>query len=418
MLGWIVGAALAACDGLVWAELSASLPGSGGTYVYLREAYGRRFGRLMSFLFIWQVCFHVPLSFASGSIGFSQYLQYLAPGLKPLAFELFGRTVEFNYLGAGVALFVTGLLYRRITTIGKLSVLLLAGVLGALLLSIVAGFRHFSLERALDFPAGAFDLNTAFWWGLGGASLVAIYDYLGYYNVCYIGDEVKQPERTIPRAVLISVAVVAVLYLTMNFALIGSIPWQEVERTQFPMSLLMERAFGSGAATFVTVLILWTAFASIFSMLLGASRIPYAAAVDGHFFRPFARLHPEHRFPHVSLLVLGVTAAVFSGFFSLGRVVKTLIVIRVTVQFIGQTVGLLLLRRYQPELRRPFRMWLYPVPALLAIALWVYIFVTSQQYMKWAGLLLAGGLVAFLIHSYKLREWPFEGGPVEPGSRE
>ena len=397
MLGWVVGGVLAACDGLVWAELSASLPGSGGTYLYLREAYGRRWGRLMSFLFIWQVSFHAPLSFASGAIGFSQYLNYLLPGLTPL---------NMKAVAVGVALLVTALLYRRISTVGKMAVLLLAGVLITLLATIVAGIRNFSAARALDFPPGAFELSQAFWFGLGGASLVAVYDYLGYYNVCYIGGEVKQPERTIPRSILLSVLIVAVLYLAMNFTLLGSIHWTELEKTQFPMSVLMERAFGSWAARLITVLILWTAFASIFSLLLGNSRIPYAAALDGNFFRPFGRLHRSERFPNVSLVVMGLTAAFFS-IFSLSAVVRTLIVIRLTVQFIGQTVGLLLLRRHRADLARPFRMWWYPAPAMLGIVLWAYIFVTARRFMLWAGALLAAGILAFLLHSYTLREWPF-----------
>ena len=405
MLGWIVGAVLAVFDGLVWAELSTSLPGSGGTYLYVREAYGPRGGRLMSFLFIWQVCFHAPLSFASGSIGFSLYLSYLLPEMTAM---------DKKCVAVAVALLVTLLLYRRITTIGVMSLFMLAGVLFTLGLTIVAGLRNFELARALDFPPGAFDLSQGgFWLGLGSASLIAIYDYLGYYNVCYLGGEVKEPERTFPRAILLSVLIVAVIYLVMNFTLMGSISWQELEKIQFPMSVLMERAFGPRAARLVTVLILWTAFASIFSVLLGSSRIPYAAALDGNFFRSFARLHPQGRFPQVSLVVLGCTGAFFS-LFSLAAVVKTLIVIRVVVQFLGQTVGLLLLRRYRRDLPRPFRMWAYPLPAVASIVLWVYIFVTQRNYILWAAALLATGLVAFLLHAYSQREWPFQTPPAGP----
>lgn len=405
MLGWLVGGVLAACDGLVWAELSASLPGSGGTYLYLREAYGSRWGRLMSFLFIWQVSFHAPLSFASGSIGFSQYLSYLVPGLTPF---------QMKAAAVAVALAATALLYRRITAVGRLAVFLLVGVLLTLGVTIAAGIKGFELARALNFPSGAFELNRGFWFGLGAASLVTIYDYLGYYNVCYIGGEVKQAERTIPRAILLSVLLVAVLYLAMNFTFLGSIPWREVEHTRFPMSLLMERAFGPWAARLITLLILWTAFASIFSLLLGNSRIPYAAALDGNFFRPFGRLHPRERFPHVSLLVMGGTAAFFS-LFPLGTVIRALIVVRVGVQFIGQTIGLLLLRRYRPDMPRPFHMWLYPLPALMALVLWSYIFVTAGRYMLIAAALLGGGLIAFLIHAAVQRSWPFttdESGPA------
>ncbi len=410
LLGWVVGALLAACDGLVWAELSASLPGSGGSYVYLREAYGPRWGRLMSFLFIWQVCFHAPLSLASGAIGFAHYLAYLAPGLvshywAPIPF--LGVHVQINPLASCLALLITALLYRRITAIGRTAIFLLAGVLAALGLAIAAGVRHFSLARALDFPPGAFQPSRAFWFGLGAASLIAIYDYLGYYNVCYIGDEVKQPRVNIPRAILWSIAVVAALYLAMNLTLIGSLPWKEVQQTTVPMSLLMQRSFGVWAARVVTVLVLWTAFASIFSLLLGASRIPYAAAVDGNFFRPFGRLHPRLQFPHVSLVVLGCLAAFFA-LFPLAIVIPMLIVIRIPVQFIGQIMGLLLLRRARPDVPRPFRMWLYPLPAIVALVLWAYIFVTAGKYMLAAAILFPAGIVAFLLQARRQRAWPFE----------
>ena len=125
-----------------------------------------------------------------------------------------------------------------------------------------------------------------------------------------------------------------------------------------------------------TALVLWTAFGSVFALLLGYSRIPYAAALDGTFFRVFGRLHPTKRFPHVSLLLIGVIAIAASTL-SLGMVIDALITTRILVQFIGQVVALTLLRRNAPDMPRPFRMWLYPLPNLVALFGWIFLFATS-----------------------------------------
>jgi amino acid transporter len=249
LLCWVVGAIIALSDGLVWAELSSRLPGSGGTYVYLRESYGPRWGRLMSFLFIWQVSFQGPLSAAGGSIGFANYLSYLLP---PIQGSWMQRAVAI-----GVALLVTFMLYRRITIIGRIGVLLASGALVALLLTIVSGLAIFDARRLFDLPPDALRLDTsAFWFGLGDGTRRAIYAYLGYYNVCFLGDEVRDPARTIPRSILISVIVVAVLYIIMNAAMLGAMPWQEVARTRYVAATVAERAFGLWAGRTVALLIL------------------------------------------------------------------------------------------------------------------------------------------------------------------
>jgi len=398
LLCWVVGAVVALSDGLVWAELSSRLPGSGGTYLYLRESYGPRWGRLMAFLFIWQVSFQGPLSFAGGSIGFSNYLGYLVPAISGW---------RMKTAAVGVAVLVTFLLYRRITVIGRLGVLLAAGALTALLVTIAAGIRNFETARLLDISADAFRMDGGFWFGLGDGTRRAIYAYLGYYNVCFIGDEVKDAARTIPRSILLAVILVAVLYLTMNAALLGSLPWREVMGSQYVAATVAEQAFGLWAGRLVAALILWTAFASIFALMLANSRVLYSAARDGRFFSIFARVHPRDRFPYVSLLALGTVAAAFT-LLPLGTVITSLIVIRALVQFIGQNVGLTLLRRNRPDLPSPFRMWLYPIPSLIAVGGWLFIFVTSRQFMFLGMGFLVSGVIAFLVHQRLRREWPFE----------
>ena len=410
MLGWLVAMVVTIADGLVWSELGAAMPGSGGSYVFLREAFGRqRFGRLMAFLFIWSFILSGPLEIASGYIGFSRYARYVWPDLTQ---------AQVFLVAAGVGILNIALLYRRIETIGTLTVSLWAGTLLTTLAVIVSGALHFDASRAFDFPPGAFDFSVGFLFGLGAASRVGIYDYLGYYDICYIGDEVKDPGRVIPRSILISIVAVAAIYLAINLSIIGVVPWREFvpadahPEGEFIVSTFMERLWGPRVATLFTFLILWTAFGSVFALLLGYSRIPFGAAQDGYFFSVFGRLHPTKRFPHVSLLVLGGISIVCS-LLPLGLVIDALITTRILVQFIGQVFAVILLRVQRPDMPRPFRMWLYPAPALIAFFGWSFLLLTSGWRLIALGLgMLALGVVVFLVWSWRTRRWPFAPGDV------
>ena len=405
LLGWLVALVIVISDGMVWSELGAAMPGSGGSFHYLREAFGRtRAGRLMAFLFVWQFILSGPLEIASGYIGFAEYASYLWKGLS--------RGGKLALI-AGVGVLNVALLYRRIHSIARITVSLWVGTLVTVLAVIVTGAMRFDARVAFDFPPGAFDFSLGFFLGLGAASRVGIYDYLGYYDVCYIGDEVKDPGRVIPRSILISTAAVALIYIGINLSIIGVVPWREFvpasehPESSFIVSVFMERVWGPRVAAVFTLLVLWTAFGSVFALLLGYSRIPFAAAESGYFFRAFGRLHPTGQFPYVSLLVLGAIS-IAAGFFSLGTVIDALIVTRILVQFMGQVVGLMLLRRRAPDLPRPFRMWLYPLPALVALLGWIFVFATTQARVILFGVgVLALGGVAFLAWSWRTRRWPF-----------
>jgi basic amino acid/polyamine antiporter, APA family len=433
MLGWIFGAGFAICDGLVWAELGAAMPGSGGSYRYLREIYGpSRLGRLISFLFIWQLSFSAPLSIASGSIGLAGYASYLWPSLQhqyaardwSLQIPLLGL-LQFRWLVSGATFVAVGsvmvavlLLYRKITSVGFMSKLLLGGVAGTMGWIIFAGLTHFDASRAFSFPLGAFSLSHNFFLGLGSAMLIATYDYWGYYNVCFLGDEVKDPGKTIPRALLLSILLVGCLYVVMNVSILGVVPWQEITQSAqssnklYVVSVFMNRVYGPWAANLVTGLVMWTAFASVFSLLLGYSRVPYAAALDGNYFRAFARVHPQHMFPHVSLIALGLVALLFC-FFSLADVIAALVVIRIMLQFLVQAMGVIVLRIRRPDLPRPFRMWLFPLPALIAIAGFLFILIKRQNALReirYAAVILLLGLIVYLLRAWRSREWPFGEG--------
>ena len=395
MLGWLVALVIVVCDGMIWSELGAAMPQSGGSFGYLREAFGRHgLGRLMAFLFVWQFILSGPLEIASGYIGFSQYLGYIWPGAT--------RTMLLG-VAALVGVLNILLLYRRITSIARITISLWVGTLLTTLAVIVTGAMRFDSAVAFDFPPNAFSFSLGFLMGLGAAARVGVYDYLGYYDICYIGDEVENPGRVIPRSILLSTLAVAAIYFLVNLSIIGVVPWREFvpadahPQSSFIVSVFMERIYGPRVATIFTVMVLWTAFGSVFALLLGYSRVPYAAARDGYFFAPFARLHPTAGFPTVSLVVLGLIS-IAACLFSLGVVIDALIATRILVQFIGQVAGVIRLRRVRPDMPRPYRIWFYPLPALLALAGWLFIFVTTNVRVIAFGLgLLALGVVCFFV---------------------
>ncbi|MFN2572123.1 MAG: APC family permease [Gemmatimonadales bacterium] len=409
MVGWAVALIIVMCDGMVWSELGAAMPGSGGSFGYLRQGYGpAKLGRLMGFLFVWQFILSGPLEIASGYIGFSQYLGYIWTGIT---------ATQSMIVITAIGLLNVALLYRRITSIATITLTLWIGTILTVLVVIGTGLMHFDTRVAFDFPPGAFNFSIGFFLGLGAASRIGVYDYLGYYDVCYIGDEVKNPGRVIPRSILLSTALVAVIYVAINFSIIGVVPWRDFvpasshPQSNFVVSIFMERIYGARVATIFTAMILWTAFGSVFALLLGYSRVPYAAAKDGYFFSIFARLHPSHGFPYVSLVVLGVLS-IAAGFVSLGTVIDALITMRILVQFIGQIGAVALLRRNAPDMARPYRMWLYPLPSLIALLGWIFIFATTPPLVIAFGLAaLLLGVVCFGAWSWRGRTWPFNFRP-------
>jgi amino acid transporter len=394
LVGWIIAAILVLCDGLVWSELGAALPGSGGSYHFLSRIYGgTRWGKLIPFLFVWQFAVSGTLEMASGYIGALDYLKYIAPQLD--TFPIPGGAPT---LAAVAALVMTAILCRPIRFLGVLGVILATGTILTVSVVIVAGIRNFQ-PQLITFPENAFALNRGFFVGLGGAMLIAIYDYLGYYNVCHLGDEVINPGKTIPRAVVISIVVVALIYLCMNTVIIGVVPWQRAIASPNIAAEFMETLYGRSVAVGFTALILWTVAACLFAIQLGYSRVLYAAALNRDFFAPFARLHPQHQYPWVALVCLGLLTALFC-YWPLQLVIDAAVTVRIAIQFIGQIVGLHLLRQRMPAGEMPFRMWLYPVPSLIALVGWVFVLVTSSH----EALLLAASVLVLGVVVFGARE--------------
>jgi amino acid transporter len=425
LLGWVAAGVLVLLDSLVWSELGAAFPSSGGSYVYLLECYGRHgWGRLLAFLFIWQFLLSGPLELASGLIAMDSFSQSLSPDFRAFNSEYsytwmiwpeekFGMTVSPGRLAClGLGLFLIFLLYRGIQTLGRITIVFWSAMLAASAWIIVSGLTSFDPARA--FTATPVPGPSAFLAGLGKAMVPALYSYLGYYTICYLSEETRDPGRTIPRSIVLSVLLVGTLFVAIHLAMLGTIPWQEIpdekhrpDDYSLP-AVFMERRYGSWAVQLITVCLLITGFGSTFAGLLGYSRVPYGVAHGGHFFQAVARIHPRHRIPHVSLLLVG-GLTLFWSFFDFKNVMDALITTRILSQMLTQVVGVMILRRTQPDLLRPFRIPFYPWPCLLALAGWLFVLLASGMHiLVLAVLVLVAGLGAYVAWSRFSRSLPVD----------
>lgn len=420
---WLLGAAIAVADGLVWAELGAMFPRAGGSYAFLREIYGpERAGNWLSFLFVWQLTFSAPLSIASGCIGLSSFLAWFWPGLESAPFTALPQLHYGNFAAAATCVLVTALLYRNLSAITRLAWILFAGVITAIIGVIVSGFASASMHGGWHMPSSPAHGAALAAAGLAQATLITTYDYWGYYNITFLGSEVRQPEKTIPRAILLSVVLVSAMYVAMNMAALPAVRRTASHAAQNSLSQLQlvaeiaHSAFGHWAGSLMAALVMWTAFASVFSLLLGYSRVPYAAARDGNYFRFLDAVHPKHHIPHRALIALGAVATGFC-FLSLTQVITMLVITRILLQFLLQQAGVILLRVQRPELPRPFRIPLYPLPPLAAMAGFVFILMNRKNALEGIAVAAAigvSGTAIYLIRARRLREWPFRGCPHNP----
>ncbi|MCX6205530.1 MAG: amino acid permease [Bacteroidetes bacterium] len=399
LYAWIAGAILSFVDAMVWSQLGSTYPLAGGSYNFLKEGFGPKWGKLMSFLFVWQTMIQAPLVIASAAIGFASYFRYILPL----------NDWQGKIMSGSIVILIVVMLYRKIEAIGKISVMLWVGVLITMAWLIGGGIYHGNFLQPIIHMNDGLKLDYAFATALGFASVKTIYSYLGYYNVCHLGGEIMHPQKNIPKSMFISIVGIAVLYLMMNISVASVLPLDQIQKSKFVVSEFVAVLFGSTAANIATILILWVAFASVFSATLGYSRIPFAAASDGAFFKIFAKLHPTKHFPYMSLLVLGSVAFVFSLLFKLHEVISAILAMRILIQFIGQAIGLILLVKRKGKAHFAWKMPLYPLPAILAILIWGLVFISTGFKMIMGGLIVTAlGIVAFLIKSNRNEEWPFK----------
>lgn len=407
LYAWFAGAILSMIDAMIWSELGATFPLAGGSFNFLSEGFGsKKAGKMMSFLYVWQTIIQAPLVAASAAIGFASYLLYLIPEMS---------VAQQKIVSGSVIIFITLLLYRKIEKIGTIGVFLWVGVLATLGVIICGGVAHGNMLTPFKELPNNFSWNVFVSFAFGQACVKSIYSYLGYYNVCHLGSEIKDPGKNIPRSMFISIIGITLLYILMNAAVGSVIPWQEIKMWQdngsnnFVVSVFIERLYGVTAAKITTGMILWVALASLFAVLLGYSRVPFAAAVEGNFFKVFARLHPTKNFPYISLLVLSILAFVFSLLFRMSEVISAILAMRIMIQFIGQAIGVVLLRKRHPGKILPYKIPLYPLPIILAIAMWLMVFYATGLKVAAAFLIVLGsGLFVYFIKAKWNHEWPFE----------
>ncbi len=398
-LAWLVGVLIALADGLVVAELGAAIPASGGSYAFIREGFGpKTWGRMLAFLFTWQLLFAGPLEIATGNIGLVQYLRVFWPSLTPL---------QMKFLAAAITVVLIFTLYRKITDIAKI----MAGLWIVMIVTtgwvILTGIFNFNPALAFDLPPDAFKFNFDFLQGLGQGSANVLYLFLGYYQVCYLGGEVKNPGRTIPRAVIFSIIGVTIIDVLISFGFIGVVPWRDGMHSESIGAEFMSASYGDWAGYVLAGMIVVTAFASIFALLLGYSRVPYAAAQDGVFFKWLGKLHPTKEFPHRSLLLIGF-GAIIASFFDLAQVILALMAARILIQFITQAVAVILIRKNRPDIKRPFKMWLYPLPVIVSMTGYLYVFSSLGLIFIAFGLVtLLAGFIVYLVAAKFQKEWPF-----------
>ena len=289
-------------------------------------------------------------------LGLVQYLRVFLPDLS----ELDGKL-----LAAGICALLVVALYRRIDDIAKLMFVLWSVMLLTTGWVIVTGILHFDPALAFDLPENAFRFDLGFLARLGEGSAEVLYLFLGYYQVCYLGGEIRDPGRTIPRAVLYSILAVAAIDIAISFSFIGVVPWREAmeSRPRCPVRGARVRGMGRESAgghdrghRFRVDL---RADAGLFP---GALR----CGPRRRLLPPARRVASDQGVPARSLLLVGA-GAICASFFSLDHVIKALMAARILIQFLGNTFALFLIRSRRPDIARPFSMWGYPLPAILSI---------------------------------------------------
>ena len=291
----------------------------------------------------------IPLIMSTGVIGMLDYLGYLFPKFNAEAMGATPYNIVRGALSVGIVAFVVFALYRNVKDVGRLATALWIVMFLTVAAVMLASFTHFDPKLAFDFPPGAFTLNLDFFAGLGSALVVAVYDYLGYNTAAYMAAELRQPGKTIPRAIVFSILGMMLIYFVMNVGIIGVVPWREALVKDTPAnkaiaSVVVERSWGVTMSKIVTGLIIVTAFGSLFTGLLGGSRVPFNASRNKVFIPIFGRLHPRQNFPHYALIAMGVVTAI-GTFFPLAIVIAVLTAVMVLIQCISQIAALIVLRK-------------------------------------------------------------------------
>lgn len=414
LIGYAVAAVVATLDSFIWAELGSMMPRSGGSFVYLKETWGRdKWGQYWAFMFVWQFFLTAPMEIASGFVAMAQYLAYITEGSGYWHTSL----IAFGFALVGIVL-----LYQDIANVGAITVALWAGTVAAIVFTLIAGFANFDVDN-FNTPPGAYETKTMIV-GVGAAMRFGIYDFAGYNDICQIGDEVKDPRRTIPISCVATCVFVGIVYFLVYLAVLGYLPWEsfaylaeeEDDRAFYVMSLFTEKLWNRPFAIFFTLVVVYTIFGSCYALLLGYAAVPFAAARDGSFFEIFAHQNETRKgLADYSLLGIGAITLVFC-FVDLGTIINGMVTTRVICQYVAQAVGLMIYRKTHPEAIRVFKVPLYPWTVIVQIILFMFVFFTTDNYivsgddplLEIAILVLIAGSAAYIPFAKGKKVWPYD----------
>jgi APA family basic amino acid/polyamine antiporter len=361
LVTWVLSGLLAVCGALCFAELAAAIPETGGTYTFLKRAFP---GTPASFLFGWMMCF----TYATGAIA------VVAAMASVYAGEVFGRFLPSGSWGervvaAGLICILTTVNYLGVRVGGKTQDVLTVLKVGMLLGLILNGlaFGEGGLDQFTPFLPADRDSAEAIG-SLGSAMLLTLFAFNGAYFVTHVAGEVRDPATTIPRAILMAMAVVLVLYVTINLAYMRVLSFDALQASERVAADAAQAILGPVGASVVALAVLCSAMGTLNAQLLSYPRIFFAQSRDGLFFPALARIHPVHRTPGPAILLVGGLAGVYSlaGTYqqilnAVGFVIQLLLSLAV--------MAVIVLRVREPDLPRPYRVWGYPVTPVLFLAI-------------------------------------------------
>jgi len=395
---WVFGGLLSLSGALTYAELSAALPGAGGEYVYLKRAYGP----LWSFIYGWtQTWVAKSASIATLGTAFLLYFGNFRPEVNHIAFTVplpIGPgwrplEVSFGQLLAMVVIMGLGLVnYCGVKLGGRLQVLVTICKVG-LIGGVIAFGLTFSGGSASNLVS-----STPAAGGIAGffaALVAALWAYDGWNNVGMVASEVREPQRNLPRALIWGTLAVAGIYLLANASYFYVLNASEVAGSRLVAAEMMRRVAGQTGSDAVSLAAMISIFAALNGSILSGSRVPYAMAYDGFFFKPVARVNERFRTPGISILLLSAWSAllVLSGRYD---ELVTLVIFPSWILYGMTTASVIVLRRKEPDLARPYRTLGYPVVPIVfvfvAMALLVSTLLDSPRESGLGLVLIATGL--------------------------
>lgn len=386
LLVWVVGAVVSLCGALCVAELGAAMPKAGGQFVYLKRSYGPVWG----YLYGWGSSVIInPASIAAIGVGFATYLGYFIPmgaaGVKIVAVTSIMTLTVLNCFGLKL-----GAVVQNILTVVKIG----AAIALIAMCFLLPGGSAAHLQPF--WPAEPFSALV----GKFGVAMVAVlYAYDGWVEITYVGSEMRRPERDMPLAIVISTVLVAVLYFGVAIGFTWVLGHAAVGRSPRVAADATTAVIGTIGAAVITVSILISTLGANNGIVFTAARIPYAMARDGQFFRWAGQVSERYAVPVTSLLVQGVWSSVLA----LSGTYDQLFSYVVFVSFLFyamSAVAVIVLRKREPGMTRPYRTWGYPVTPVVFVLFSGFLIVNSIVEQPWESAIGAGLLGAGLIFYY------------------